>query len=540
MISNNNTLTILYGSRTGNSKAVALLAHEYATHLGIESEFVSMEELDFSSIETIKNLMVTVSTHGEGEPPVAAESFHSFIYTNALNLTSCKYAVLGLGDSSYRYFCQTGEDIDNQLKQLGGQRQSELEKCDIDFEEKSKNWVKNTVDLFKSNLETKEVKVKDNFIFDLKLEDGVQANAYKAKLLKREVLNGENPEYPTMNLKLSLKDSGLEFHPGDTIGVYAINSRLLIDKLLKQLKFDPTYSIQQGDQNLMLKEALIHHYELTQITPVMVKKYAAVCNNALLDALILDKNALATYSTDRNVLDLVIDYPGQYSIEEFLSVLRKLMPRNYSAASFDSENPEYVDITVRVVDYEKDVRRHEGVCSSFLSTRIEVGENIPVFVERNERFQLPDNNADAVIMISAGTGIAPFRSFLQYRNLQQAEGKNWLFFGERNSQTDFFYKDEILSYQEKGLLNNLNTTFSRDQENKNYIYHSLLEQGTEVYNWIDAGAKIFICGNKRTMANDVKNALTDIISSNGGMSKTAANDYLEQMRQSRKLQEDVY
>lgn len=536
----NNTLTILYGSRSGNSKSIALLAYEYASHLGIDAQLESMDSMDFQNLATTRNLLVAVSTHGEGEPPVAAEDFHSFIHSTSIDLSSCRYAVVGLGDSSYRYYCQTGVDIDQQLEKLGALRQLELEKCDIDFEEKSKQWIKKAVNHFANSLEKRSIPTSDNFVFELKLEDDAYGNAFKAKVLKRELLNGKDAAYPTLNLTLSIKDSGLLFHPGDTVGIYATNSRLLVDKLCKHLGFDPSHPVQQKDQLLTLKDALIHHFELTQITPVMVKKYAVACNNALLNALILDKKTLQDYTKDRNVLDLVIDYPGQFKVEVFLSILRKLMPRYYSAASFTSDTPDQVDITLRIVDYKKDERRHEGVCSSFLSVRVEEGESIPIFIEHNERFRLPEQNNDSVIMISAGTGIAPFRSFLQYRKGKNASGKNWLFFGERNSKTDFFYQDEILDYKHSGLLTKLNTTFSRDQDKKNYIYHSLLEQGKEVYDWIQSGAKVFICGNKRTMANDVKLALTDIISKNSGVNTEEATAYLEQMRQNKTLQEDIY
>lgn len=535
------TLYILYGSRSGNSKAVAVLANEYATHLGLRVICESMDEFDFERLVSIKHLIVAVSTHGEGEPPVPAENFHLFIHgKQAPSLSQLKYGVVALGDSSYRYFCQTGEDVDQQLEKLGGQRQVDLEKCDIDFEEKSKAWIKRTVDHFAMMLPGDEVQKDDQFVFELKLDDHLEGNAYKATVLNRVLLNGEQATHPTMNLTLSLKDSGLSIHPGDTVGVYASNSRLLVDRLLKQLSFDPAYAIQQGDRYLMLKEVLLNHYELTVLTPIVVKKYAALSGNKALLELMENKSQLTSYIEQGDVLDLVGDYPGDFSVEDFLGILRKLMPRYYSAASYQSQQPNEVDLTVRIVNYKHNSRQHEGVCSSFMWTRVEPGEKVPVFVEVNERFRLPEDKDQPVIMISAGTGIAPFRSFLQFRDQQAAVGNSWLFFGERNSQTDFFYKEELQNYLAKGVLERLDTAFSRDQEQKHYIYHKLLEQGPDVFQWIEKGARVYICGSKTTMANDVKRALCELIRINGGMTSEDAEAYLEKMRSAHRFHEDIY
>jgi len=541
MIDFTDTLYILYGSRSGNSKAVAILAGEYATHLGLKVICESMDSFDFDRFKSIKNLLVAVSTHGEGEPPVPAEDFHAFIHGDKGSaLLQMKYAVVGLGDSSYRYFCQTGDDIDKQLAKLGGHRQVDLVKCDIDFEEKSKAWIKTAVDHFAKILPVKEGKKKEPFVFELKLDDHLESNAYKATVLNRVLLNGESATHPTMHLTLSLKDSGLAIHPGDTVGVYASNSRLLVDRLLKQLNFDPTYSIQSGDRQLMLKEVLINQFELTVLTPVVVRKYAELSGNTDLRALIENKPRLAAFIEQGDVLDMVSEYPGEFSEEAFLGVLRKLMPRYYSAASYQSDQPDEVDLTVRIINYKRNNRQHEGVCSSFIWRRVEPGEKVPVFIETNERFRLPENKEQSVIMISSGTGIAPFRSFLQYREEQAAYGNSWLFFGERNSQTDFFYKDELQNYLATGVLERLDTAFSRDQEQKHYIYHKLLEQGQEVFQWIEKGAHVYICGNKATMANDVKKALCDLMRMNGGMTQDDAEAYLEKMRTERRFCEDIY
>lgn len=541
MSKSHDMLNIIYGSRTGNSKAVAVLANDYANYLGIECKIESMDNMDFETLIDMKNLLITVSTHGEGEPSVPAEEFHAFMHSkDAPQLNDMQYAVLGLGDSSYRYFAQTGVDFDIQLEKLGAKRIQEVEKCDIDFEEKSKKWVKKVIDYFAEYLPKNKKDNDKNFIFELKLDDSLQYNAYQAKVLSKKLLNGEKASHPTMNVTFSLKGSEINFHPGDLIGIYASNSKFLVDKLIKVLKLDPTMLVGSDESKKMLKQALINDYELTMITPLVLKKYAELIQNIELQKLLNDKVRLNEYIENSDVLDMVTDFKGDFKAGDFLAILRKLTPRLYSAASYLPDEQEKVDLTIRIINNKHRKREHLGVCSSYVWTRIEEGETAPVFVESNAKFRLPDDNSKDVIMIATGTGIAPFRSFLQYRNIQNASGRNWLFFGERNSLTDFFYKDEILNYQQKGLLTQVDTAFSRDSDNKHYIYHRLLEKGDKLYQWIRDGASIYICGNKRTMANDVRNALSEIIRINENLTNQQTDEYIKNLKLEKRLQEDVY
>ncbi len=536
----NDKLHIIYGSRSGNSKAVAIYSNEYAKWLGLNSEVISMDNFDFNNFKYFSNVIVIVSTHGEGEPPVPAEEFHTYINAAEVDLSHMNYAVLGLGDSSYRYFCKTGEDFDCQLKNLGANKIQELKKCDIDFEEQSKKWAKLTVDHFAKKLPKLKISESKHFLSELKLEDNQQSNSYGARVLTKNYLNGKSATHPTMNITLSLEGSGIDFHPGDVIGIYASNARFLVDKLLRQLNFDPAYSIKDGDKLTTLKEALIHKYELTVITPILVKNYAQIANNKELKNLIEHTEKLKDYINKRDVLDLITEYPGDYGVEDFLNILRKLSPRLYSAASYLQNKQDKVDLTIRSVDYLFENRKHKGVCSDYVWTRVDIGEGLPIFVESNTRFQLPKEPNQDVIMICTGTGIAPFRSFLQYRNIQKANGRNWLFFGERSSNTDFFYKNEMLEYVNTGLLTKLDTAFSRDDEEKHYIQEQLIENGKEVYNWLENGAKIYLCGNKNIMSNDVRQALIKIVSTYGGINEDLAEQKLKQMRSNKILQEDIY
>lgn len=533
------TLYILFGSRTGNSKSVAVLADEYAKSLGYNSVLRDMQEMDFNELQQIENLMVVVSTHGEGEPPVQAESFYEYIHSDAIKSLSARYAVLGLGDSSYRYFCQTGEDIDKRLQELGGQRLMPLVKCDIDFEETAKNWVLDAFKTFEGILPVVNAPVKEGFVFDLKLGHNLNS-AYKAELLQKTMLTGENSTKKILHVSLSLKNSGMDYEPGDAIGVYGINSRSLVDELLKTLGFDKAYPVQVKEETRLLKELLIHEYELTMITPLVVRNYAEIVNNKALNALIADDNLLASYAEERDVMDLVSDYPGEITVEQLLGVLRKLSQRLYSVASSRLSVGEQADLTVKIIENRPDHRVHKGVCSSFLWNRLDVGDRVPVTLETIAKFRLPDDDNTPIIMIGAGTGMAPFRGFLQERDARQANGKNWLLFGERNKDTDFLYHDELMDFQKRGVLAKVSTAFSRDQAEKLYVNQIIEEKAKEVLEWLDDGAIMYVCGSKDKLAVSVRNSLIKVIGQHKQLDEKQAVAYLDKLKANKQYQEEVY
>lgn len=536
-----NTLYILHGSRTGNSKSAAILAKEYAEFLGLNAKVQSMQEFSYDKLSEIKNLLISVSTHGEGDPPVQAEDFYEYLHSNSFDMKDLNYSVLALGDSSYKHFCKTGNDFDKRFEALGGSKTFETVECDIDFEEHAKSWVKGAVDEFAKVLPAKQSEdKKKDFVFELRLDDTQYNNAYFARVIKKKMLNLNGSSKKTMHLRLSLKNSDFTFEPGDSFGIYSTNSRLFVDKIIKKLNFDPTYKIENKGRSTMLKEALVTDYELTLITPRVVEKYSKIINNKELNDLVSDKRKLEDYTETRNIYDLIADFPAEIGVEDFLSVLRKLDARLYSVANSRQISHEEVDLTVGIIEYKQDEREHEGVSSSYLLSRVEEGEKVPVYLEANEKFRLPQNPDTPIIMISTGTGIAPFRAFLQERELQKAKGNNWLFFGDRNEKTDFLYREEIDKFKENGILTRLNTVFSRDHEEKKYIHHEMLAESRELFKWIENGACVYICGNKRTMARDARKALKQIIREEGGFSSEKTKAYFDRMKADRRFQEDVY
>jgi len=533
------TLYVLYGSRTGNAKAVAVLAYDYALSLGYKAVLQDMQDMNYQELENIEHLLVIVSTHGEGEPPVQAEGFYDFIHTDEVKSVGANFAVLGLGDSSYRYFCQTGKDIDKRLKDLGGNAIMEPESCDIDFEETAKAWVKNVFNSLEGKIPVVNKPKKDGFTFELNLGDG-SLSAFKAELLEKKLLTTADSSKKVLHVSLSLKNSGIDYYPGDAIGVYATNSRSFVDELLRKLEFDKAYPVEYKDGVRMLKDLLVHEYELSLLTPVVINKYAEIVSDESLQELVADGDKLNKYAVENDVLDLVADFPGTFTVEQFVGTLRKLSQRLYSVASSRNEVGEQADITVKIIENSDVKRTRNGVCSSFLWNRLDVGDMVPVALESIPKFRLPEDLTKPVIMIGAGTGIAPFRGFLQDREALGAKGKNWLIFGERNSTSDFLYQDELIDFQQKGLITEFSTAFSRDQEKKVYVSHVIEQKADMLMEWLNDGAIVYVCGSKDNLAKSVRESFVRILADSKKLSETDAQAEFESLKSNKQYLEEVY
>ena len=536
-----NTLNIIYGSRTGNSRSIALAAEKYAKHVGLDTNLHEMKSMDFSLINKIKYLLLIVSTHGEGDPPAVAMEFYNYIHQD-LNesLDNMKFCVLALGDSSYKDYCKTGKDIHKRFLQLGAESISPVQECDVDFEDTARLWIKDLVGKsHKLIIGSKVPKV--NFTFNF-YENGSSTNGiFQATIMEKRNLCSNESTKQTLHLALSMEENQKEFEPGDSLAVICPNSRLLVDRLLKQMNLDGTHGIQENGQVELLKQVLLNKYELSLLTPVVLKKYASVVNRGDLNKLIQDPDIVNEYCAIHDVLDMVTDYPAPLKATEFLTVLRKLKPRLYSIASSSKTYPNEVHITLGLMKYDLNNREHIGVTSSFLSDRIEKGERLSVYFESNDSFRLPTDPESSIIMIACGTGIAPYRAFLQEREESNAKGDNWLIFGERSSEHDFLYRDEMIDFQKRNVLTRFNTAFSRDQSEKIYVEDVILNSASEIYRWIhECNATLYICGNKRTMAVGVRDALKEVISKEGNFSASQSQDYINQLKKDNRWQEDVY
>jgi sulfite reductase (NADPH) flavoprotein alpha-component len=536
------SLHVIYGSRTGNSMSAARLASDYAAHLGIKSYLQDMKTIEHSQIGLMKNILIAVSTHGEGDPPAVVEKFYDFIHSDdAPSMKGTHFSVLALGDSSYKDFCKTGHDFRKRLLELGGIEISPLAECDIDYEDKAMIWVRQAVNAFEGILPKTGIRNDNEFAFEINKIETDDDKVFYANVKEIKMLTNPGFRKRTFHLVLSMEKFGTPFYPGDSFGIYAHNSRFLVDKLLTTLQFDGTHAVRVEKTDKLLKDALINDFEITVITPVVVEKYAELTQSGKLLEFISERSDLELYCETCDVLDLVTDFPSEISPEAFIRVLRKLNPRLYSVANCPLVYPNEAHFTLGLMEYPIKNRHHTGVCSAFFSDRVETGDSIPVYLEANENFRKTEDDSKPLIMIATGTGIAPFRGFLQHREHQKSTGDNWLFFGDRHAESDFLYKDEIQDYLKKGVLTRLNTAFSRDQREKIYVQHLLLENSKEIFQWIhQREAEVYICGNKRTMGKDVKETLGKIVATEGKLTQSEAEEYLQNLRSNKRLKTDLY
>ncbi len=527
-------LTVLYGSHSGNSKLVAEGLAAEAKNRGVESRVISMPDYKLKELKTETHLLVVVSTHGEGEPPVAAEELHKLLAgKRAGDLSHLNFAVVALGDSSYINFCQTGIDFHQRLQTLGGKALGEVVKLDVDFKDSLASVKSKTLDLFHAATATTSTS-------SVKSEGTASADGlFEAEVLERINLNGRGSAKETYHLELSLEDSGLTYQPGDALEVFAKNEDVLVDAIISKLALQANDLVKVDENEVALKEALLIHREITTITlPVLTKLAGFVGDEAL--TLLLDKREeVVEYLEGLDLLDFIQQYNLTISAQQLIDTLRKLPPRAYSIASSQQEVDEEVHLTVGAVRYTKNERLHNGLCSVYLADRVEVGEKVLVRVKTNDGFRLPQDEKVPVIMIGPGTGIAPFRAFLQERAATNASGKNWLFFGDQHFTSDFLYQTEVVKYRSLGLLK-VDVAFSRDQNEKVYVQHRLKENAKEVYEWLTSGAYLYVCGDRKRMAADVKQAFVEIIAQQAGVSLEAAEAKLTEIRQAGRYQEDVY
>lgn len=539
-------ITILVGSQTGNSEALAALAQQTASSRGLKTVVKKMGDYKLPQLKNEKFLMVIVSTHGEGVPPDNAKEFYDFLHSKrAPALKNTQFSVLGLGDSSYEFFCKMGKDFDKRLEELGASRYHPRVDCDVDYDNAAEAWIKGALDVLATKVEVSEPA--PGFAGGSFAAPSASAysrkNPFPALLLDNIVLNGRDSAKETRHVELSLEGSGLTYEPGDALGVYPTNAPDVVDELVAALHFKHSDGVNVEGETVTLNQALRRHFEATIITRPVIKNYAALARNKKLDELLDEKSkdALNDYLHGRELVDMVSDFPADdIAPQAFVDCLRKLPPRLYSIASSLKAHPDEVHLTAVAVRYVSHGRRRKGVCSTFLADRIDDDTRVPVYVDHNNNFKLPNDPAVPIIMVGPGTGIAPFRSFIEEREAIGASGKNWLFFGDQHFTTDFLYQAEWLRYLKDGILTRMDVAFSRDQAAKVYVQHRMEEQGRDLYGWLQDGAHFYVCGDEKRMAHDVHEALLNVLSREGGMSREQAEEYVKELQKNRRYQRDVY
>ncbi len=537
------SLTILYGSQTGNAKGVASQYKEVAEQAGFAVKLVSMADYKPRSLKKESHLLIAVSTHGEGEAPDDAVELHEFLASKkAPKLSDLKYAVIALGDSSYEFFCQTGKDFDVRLAALGATALLPRLDCDVDYEQDVASWSEKLTDILAKDLQAAATAAPVQSVQAVSSASQTynKKKPFEATLIESQKITGRDSVKDTRHVEISLEGSGIRYLPGDALGVYFTNPVSLVEELLGYVSLSGDETVSLQDESMTLRGALIDRLELTQSYPKFVLKYAEFTQQQALLDLSQDKAVMRDYLTHRQIVDIVKTYPAPLQAQQLVDALRTITPRLYSIASSQAEVEEEVHLTVGLVADDVDGVTREGGASSFLCKRVEPDQNVKVFIEANNNFRLPESGDTPVIMIGPGTGIAPFRAFLQQRQADEAEGKNWLFFGNPSFTQDFLYQTEIQGYVKDGLLSKVSLAFSRDQAEKIYVQHRILQHGKEVWQWLQDGAHVYICGDATRMAKDVEQALLNVISEHGQLTQDQAQEFLTELRKAKRYQKDVY
>lgn len=544
-------LTILVGSETGNSKSLAKALTKAAQAEGIEALVADMADYKVRKLKDEHDLLVITSTHGEGDPPQTAKGFFEFLESRkAPKLTTLRFAVLALGDSTYEHYCEAGKRIDTRLADLGAQRLADRVDCDVDYEDASAAWIATVV----SKLAAREHASPSLAPTALGVAGGTLAGAapafptfdkkhpFAAAVIENIVLTGRDSTKETRHIELSLADSGLTYQPGDALGVVPHNDPVLAATLLERLALRADAPVTVKQTIASLGEALTGMFEITAATPRFLDNWAEITGAKELQALRAPDEAEARTAFLRNhhILDIVSRFPAP-GIEagRFVAGLRPLQPRLYSIASSPAATPDEAHLTVSTVRYRLHDLPRTGVASGYLAARTDAEVTVPVYIQPNENFHLPDDDTP-ILMIGAGTGVAPYRAFMQEREARGASGRSWLFFGERNFRSDFLYQVEWQALLRSGALTRLDLAFSRDAAPKTYVQDRLRKHGRDVYGWLEDGAWLYVCGDAAHMAPDVHAALIDIVAEHGGFDRDGADAYLAELQRDRRYRLDVY
>lgn len=537
-------ITIVYGSQTGNAEGCAEDAAEMAKAHGLTPVVLDMDEVELSQLAAAERLLVVCSTYGEGEMPDNAQALWDAISEDsAPSFANTYYSVLALGDTNYDGFCVAGKFWDERLEALGGKRICNRVDCDIDFSGPAEEWMSEALptiaqkgsDQASGAVEgaSKPKKAKSKYN---------RQNPLEAELITKKVLNKAGSSKEIVHYEFSLHGSGESYNAGDALNVIALNRPDLVAELLALLDADDQQIEPYNGTNRSLRDLLTEDLEIRTPSKELLSELALRNGDAELNRLLEnnDTEALNDFLWGKDVVDLLKAYPAELSAAEFISLCKPMAPRAYSISSSINKHSEEVHLTIGSVRYHSNDRDHNGVCSTFLMDVAEVGDKVKCYFSPNKNFAVPEDNDLPMIMVGPGTGIAPFRAFLEERESRSAQGPNWLFFGDRNGATDYIYEDEITAMQESGFLTRLDLAFSRDQEEKIYVQDRMLQNGAELFAWLEQGGYFYICGDAYRMAKDVDVALHQLIAEHGQMSAKEAEDYVGLLKKQKRYVRDVY
>ncbi len=532
------TWTVFYATETGNSRRIAQSLAERAGEGGIAVELQDLREYRPKALSKVTNALFVVATHGIGDAPDGTEAFFEYwLGDRAPRLEQLNYSILALGDSSYADFCAMGQVLDDRLRALGAKAIIGRVECDVDFETPASGWTANVVDYaVKTATPKASQSIRAPHLRAVSSRSQYSRNhPFTAGLVVNQPITGPGSGKDVRHIELDLEGSGLTYLPGDSLGIVPKNPPELVEALLRVVKLDGASSVLVDGKQAELGAVLADRKEITVISRPLLEKVAP--RHEELQRVLADRNHLTEFFSTRQVIDLFADFPVEWSAQELVDSLRRLTPRLYSIASSPDANPGEAHLTVAVVRYEQFGRRHWGSASTFLANG---AREVPVYIEANDRFRLPADGDTPIVMIGAGTGIAPYRAFVEHRREHGHKGDNWLIFGERNFASDFLYQLEWLRYRKDGTLTHMDVAFSRDQEEKIYVQHRMKEYGRRLFDWLERGAHLYVCGDAKRMANDAHEALLSAIEDHGGMSREQAIQYVAELKAAQRYQRDVY
>lgn len=538
-------LNVLVGTQTGNAEALAMDIAAAARTQGMQPVVTALDDVSMNSLGSMKRVIVVTSTYGEGEMPDNAQLFwEALAADSAPRLDEMNFAVLALGDTGYDGFCQAGKLIDTRFEQLGGRRMKARIDCDIDFEDAAAAWIGEALPLALAVDGGKEaaVTMADIAAQSTRAKSGwSRKNPYSAMVSVNRRLSGAGSSKEIRHYEFDLRESGLDYEAGDALGVVPLNDPKLAGALLGH--FEAVADSQVAGLDRPVGDALLNIYEISTPSRELVAEIGKRAGHEELSHILAngDKEQLAAFLWSKDILDL-LNLGGKpfFELAEFVTFLKPLQHRAYSISSSPLLAKDSVHLTIASVRYRAEGRERGGVCSTYLADRVEAGQSAGIFVSPNKAFRVPQDDNAPVIMVGPGTGIAPFRAFLQERQARGARGKNWLFFGDQHRQSDFIYENELGDMSRDGVLTRLDLAFSRDQAEKIYVQSRMRQNGKALYQWLEEGGYFYVCGDATRMAKDVDDALHSIISDEAGISAEAASDYVNRLKREKRYLRDVY
>ena len=544
-------LLVLFGSQTGSAEGLAKRVAKEARQRGFAPRVLALNDHEQANLAAGGKAVIISSTWGDGEPPDNAVNFWSWLNAGtAPRLENLQFAVLGLGDINYSDFCGASKKFDSRLEALGAKRLAPRGECDVDYEAAAKTWVDGLWDKLGSSVgQASRLSLSSpNGAAHTNGETATispafgKSNPFSARLLKNVLINQPGSGKEVRHYEISLEGSGLTYNVGDALGVLPVNCPELVNDLLAALHCTGDEQVKIGDASVSLREAFTHHYDITRPTQELLLAVAQHALGSELTALLAPERGddFKKWIRGRDVFDVVGLLQTPLAVSEFVPLLRTLSPRLYSIASSPRAHPGEVHLTVSAVRYESHGRERKGVASTFLADRVGDTDFVKVFVQSSHGFKPPTNGDTPMIMVGPGTGIAPFRAFLEERQATGAKGENWLFFGDQTRASDFLYEQQLLAWQQNGFLTRLDLAFSRDQAEKVYVQDRMLENAAELWSWLEAGAHFYVCGDASRMAKDVDAALHNIIETVGGKNPEEAKADVAKLKSDKRYQRDVY